>query len=238
MHCLRWALVLFVLPAAAAAGTFVSYNGGFHFTYPETWEQLDYQTADYYINQATGNLDYEAIFATKDSPAVFEGVYVILTLDTSGLMSQPQIDSAVAVVRKSFDRELVDLPLDSLATGLDESMVAYDHDNQLLAVLSDVTEEGGVPRKNLLVQKFYDRGTANFYLYSPDSVMAGSMESLRAILASFSTEEVRQDTGPVKIADIESRKSEGVDPNVILFCGLAVILVGLILVRARQRKKK
>jgi hypothetical protein len=235
---LRLALALvLVLTTSVAAGTFVSYNGGFHFSYPDTWEQVDYQTADYYIKQATGATDYEAVFATKDSPAVFEGVYVILTLDTTGQMSPVQIDSAVGVIRESFERNLVEMPLDSFAAGLTESMVAYDTSAQILAVLSNVTEEGGTPRKNLLAQKFYENGTANFYLYSPDSVLAGSLDAFTQMLSSFSTGEIEDDTTPLKVVDLESRRSSETDPTFILFCGLAVILIGLILVRVRQRKK-
>ena len=227
-----------LLAATAAAETFVSYNGQFHITCPDTWEQVDYRTADYYIQQATGSLQYEAVFAAKDSPKVFEGVYVILTLDTNGALTQTQIDSAVGVVRESMDRPLVNLPLDSFPTGLTLNMVAYDTAHQILAAMSDVTDEGTAPRRNILVQKFYDRGMANFYFYSPDSLLSESLTSFTNMLASFSTDMSTVEKKPVKIADLDARKSSNSDRLVILFVGLAVILVGIIIVRARQRKKK
>lgn len=232
---LAWSL----LPAAAvAAETFVSYNGQFHITYPETWEQVDYQTADYYIRQATGSLNYEAVFAAKESPAVFEGAYVILTLDTSGALEQPQIDSAIGVIRETFGRTLSEMPLASFATGLTEKVVGYDRDLQVVAVLNDVTEEGSVARKNILVQKFYDRGLANFYFYTPDSLLTGSLDVLTEMLASFSVEMDQKDAAPVKVADLESRKSSDSTRNIIMWAGLIVILLCIIMVRVRQRRKK
>jgi hypothetical protein len=237
--CLQLALVLSLfLTAAVLADTFVSYNGKFHITYPQTWEQVDYQTADFYIRQATGSLEYEAVFASKDSPAVFEGVYVILTIDTAGALDQTQIDSATGVILESFGRNLIELPLASFATDLTDAIVGYDRDNQLLAVMSDVTEEGAAPRKNILVQKFYDRGMANFYFYAPDSLLTESMGTFSEMLASFSTGTVQADAEPVKVADIESRKSSDSTNNIIMYAGLFVILLCLILVRLRQRKRR
>ncbi len=237
--CLLSALVLAViLTTAVLADTFISYNGKFNITYPETWEQVDYQTADYYIRQASGGLDYEAVFAAKDSPSVFEGVYVILTVDTSGALDQPQIDSAIGVIMETFGRSLKEMPLASFATDLTETTVGYDPDNQFLAVLSDVTEEGAAPRKNILVQKFYDGGMANFYFYAPDSLLQGGLASFSEMLASFSTGTVRTDTEPVKVADVESRQSSGSSSNVIMYSGLVVILLCIVLVRVRQRRRK
>ena len=236
---LALALLLSLLPAGALfADTFVSFNGQFHITYPETWEQVDYQTADYYIRQATGGLNDESVFAAKDSPSVFEGAYVILTLDTTGALEQAQIDSAIGVIRESFGRNFVSLPLASFATELTDANIGYDRDLQLVAVLSDVTEEGSAPRKNILVQKFYDRGMANFYFYAPDSLLAGGLGALTEILASFSTDMDRKDTVPVKVADIESRRSSDSTRNLALYGGLIVILACIILVRVRQRRKK
>jgi hypothetical protein len=199
---------------------------------------VDYQTADYYIRQATGGFNYESVFAAKDSPAVFEGAYVILTLDTTGALAQAQIDSAIGVIRESFGRNLVAMPLASFASALTDANIGYDRDLQLVAVLSDVTEEGSAPRKNILVQKFYDRGMANFYFYAPDSLLAGGLEAVTEMLASFSTDMDRTDTVPVKVADIESRRSSDSTRNIALFGGLTVILLGIILVRLRQRRKK
>jgi len=237
--CVRLALVLsLILTTAGLAATFTSYNGKFHFTYPDTWEQIDYQTADFYIRQATGAVDYEAVFAAKDSPAVFEGVYVIMTLDTTGELTPQQIDSAVGVVRESFDRELRELPLDSFVGGLTEEIVAYDSTNKILAALSDVSEEGSAPRKNILVQKFYDRGMANFYFYSPDSLLTESLGSLTEMLASFSTDMTQRATEPVKIADLDSEDSFDSTRNVIMWGGLIVILICILMVRVRQRRRK
>ena len=218
-NCLWLALILsLLLVTTASAETFVSYNGKFNITYPDTWEQIDYQTADFYIRQATGDLAYEAVFATKDSPAVFEGTYVILTVDTSGALDQSRIDSAIGVIVESFGRNLAELPLASFATDLSEAVVA--------------------PRKNILVQKFYDRGIANFYFYVPDSLLSEGLGSLSEILASFSTETTRTDTTPVKVADLESRQSSDSTNYVVMYGGLIVILLCLVLVRIRQRRRK
>jgi len=238
-NCLWLALILsLLLVTTASAETFVSYNGKFNITYPDTWEQIDYQTADFYIRQATGDLAYEAVFATKDSPAVFEGTYVILTVDTSGALDQSRIDSAIGVIVESFGRNLAELPLASFATDLSEAVVAYDRDLQIMAAISDITEAGSAPRKNILVQKFYDRGIANFYFYVPDSLLSEGLGSLSEILASFSTETTRTDTTPVKVADLESRQSSDSTNNVVMYGGLIVILLCLVLVRIRQRRRK
>jgi hypothetical protein len=236
---LRLAFLLSLLiVSSVVAETFVSYNGTFNITLPETWEQIDYQTADYYIRQATGNLEYEAVFTAKDSPSVFDGTYVILTIDTTGALDQPRIDSAIGVIVESFGRNLVELPVANFAEELSEAIVGYDRDLQILAVVSDVTEEGSAPRKNVLVQKFYDRGMANFYFYAPDSLLAEDMSSFSELLASFSTEVVRTDTAPVKVADLEAREASDTTSDVILYGGLVVILLCIVLVRVRQRKRK
>ncbi|MCP4684909.1 MAG: hypothetical protein GY867_05600 [bacterium] len=236
---LHLALALtFLLTANGLAETFVSYNGGFHISCPDNWEQVDYQTADYYIRQATGNLNYEAVFAAKDSPSVFEGVYVILTIDTSGSLTQPQIDSAIGVIVQSLGRELKEIKLASLTADLSEEIVGFDSELQTLAAMSDVTEEGGAPRKNVLVQRFYDRGIANFYYYGPDSLLTEGLGSFSEMLTSFSTEEVGSEDADVKVADLESRGSSESTNDLVLYGGLTVILLCLVMVRIRQRKRK
>ena len=84
-----------LLSSGAAADTFVSYNGKFHFSYPEAWVQVDYTTAEYYLTHGNpeNQVDFEAVFSEKQSFVIFQGQYMILTVDTLGPMSAEAVDS-------------------------------------------------------------------------------------------------------------------------------------------------
>ena len=84
--------------ASATAETFVSFNGKFHFSYPDSWAQVDYQTAEFYLTrgEAETEVDFEAVFSERQTFVIFQGQYLILTVDTVGNMTPEKIDSVLA----------------------------------------------------------------------------------------------------------------------------------------------
>ena len=233
------ALFLFGV-ASATAGDFVSFNGKFHITYPENWKQVDYSTADYYIGQAKGELNYEAVFHKEDSLPLFEGSYLILTIDTVGNLTQQQIDSVLDVLTGAFDKQIAESSPEEFLVEANKEVIVYDRENQAVAIISDVTEEEVGPRRNVLAMKFFEQGIANFYFYSPGPSFETCLPEFRAILASFATGTLERSAQaePVRIADIEDDGGSG---TVFAYIPVAVVLaivIGIVVRRRRRRVKQ
>ncbi len=239
-----WVLLLtFVLVTSTAAETqtYVSFKGGFYITYPDDWVQIDYSLVDAYLlrNRAgETTLDYDAAFAMKDSPSLFAGNYLILVVDTVGQLSDGQIDSVLNGLSRSFGEEVKYYPVADFLTDLKSNTPSYDAEAKTVTILNEITEQQQLLKKNLLMMKFYDRGIATFYFYSPDSLFEASKPLFDQIVASLSTENV-EDALPkeeLKVADLEDAESGDEDENdkskkIYLYIGAALVLVIVILIR-------
>ena len=239
-----WLLLLTIVVASSGAAetqTYVSLKGGFYIEYPDDWAQVDYWLVDAYLlrnKMDTAVLDYEAAFAFKDAPHFFSSDYLILTVDTVGELKEWQIDSVLIELVRSFGRRVRHSPTADYLANPEPNLPNYDTLTKTVTILNEVAERQQVLKKNLLMIKFYERGIATFYFYSPDSLFETSKSLFEQIVTSFSTENV-EDALPkeqLKVADLEDAEGVNEDDNkkskkIYLYIGAALVLLIVILIR-------
>ena len=227
-----------LLSSGAAADTFVSYNGKFHFSYPEAWVQVDYTTAEYYLTHGNpeNQVDFEAVFSEKQSFVIFQGQYMILTVDTLGPMSAEAVDSVVTDISSEFNRPVKELSPEEFLSGSLVDTIAFDRANNLIGIESEVAGGDAGPRVNLLVMKLYEHGIANYYFYTPKVEFMASLSTYRDMVTSFSTEALESSNEEVRIADLDDDNDSGMP--VAIYGGLVAVLIAVIASRKRRAKKQ
>jgi phosphotransferase system glucose/maltose/N-acetylglucosamine-specific IIC component len=233
-------LILFVPPSTVFAEEFVSFNGGFHFSYPETWMQIDYMTAEYYLTQGDlkKEVDFEAVFSVKETMVLFQGQYMILTVDTVGSLTSLQIDSVVTSTAAEFKRPVKEVSSEEFLVGSCRDSLLFDRANGLLAAETEVPGDKTGTRTNLLVMKFYERGIANFYFYAPSAEYPLGLPNYRQMVMSFSTENLEEALGrdSVKVADSDG-KTNVTGRYFIMLIGLFVIALAILVARRKRTSK-
>ena len=230
---------LCLLGGGARANTFVSYNGKFHFSFPEAWAQVDYTTAEYYLTRGNPEnaVDFEAVFSERETFTLFQGQYLILTVDTVGPMSPETVDSVLEDISDEFNRPVKELSSEEFLRGSLVDTIAFDRANNLVGIESDVPGGDAGPRVNLLVMKLYEYGIANYYFYAPKVEFLPSLPTYRAMVMSFSTETIESATADeVRVADLEDDGDSGMP--VAIYGGIVVILIAIVASRAKSRAKK
>lgn len=229
-------VAVFFLTAPASAEEFVSLNGGFRIAYPPNWMQVDYRTADHYIQQTGARLAYEAVFMDRAAPSFFEGDYLILTVDTVGELTQQQIDSALAALAEDLGREIAEVTPDEFMADTSGAILTYDRENQAVATVSDVVVGQVRPKKNILVMKFYNKGVANFYFYSAEGDFARALPLYKQIFATFTTESRQRTGGPeeIKVYDPDAR---GVNTTLFVIIGGFLVAAVVIIIIIAQKKR-
>jgi hypothetical protein len=232
------ALILLAQPSTVTADTFVSFNGQFHFSYPDTWMQIDYMTAEYYLTRGKPDqeVDFEAVFSVRETTVLFQGQYLILTVDTVGNLTPEQIDSVVAVTADEFGLPVKEVSSESFLAASSRDSIQYDRASGILAVETEVPGDNTGSRINLLVVKFYERGIANFYFYAPLTEFSLGLPAYREMVASFSTENIGAALGsdPVRVADTDGETNVG--KYLLVFFGLLMIVTVILVVRKRAKK--
>jgi hypothetical protein len=233
------ALTLCLLMGSALAETFVSYNGQFHFSYPNTWTQIDYTTAEFYLTRGdtTQQVDFEAVFCNKETLVLFRDQYLVLTVDTIGALNSGQIDSVLNSLTNEFKRPVKEVTSAAFLLSPDPGSIVLDRAGRRLAMESEVPGDSSGPKINLLVMKFYERGIANFYFYAPVAKYASSLPDFLGMVTSFSTEPLPTSapTEPVKIADLDKEPAQS--RNYTLWFGSPIIVILIILI-VKLRKKR
>jgi len=234
-------LIASLAAPALLAKSYVSLKGGFHIQIPDNWSQLDYKTVDAFLyrNRADrATMDYEAAFTVDDLVPFYASSYLILDVDTTGDFSNKQIDSVLDVLAATFDEKVKYAPVSDLMLNLKSNAPTYDEEHRVVTIVNDVSMPDQSPKKNLLVMKFYNRGIASFYFYSPDSLFADSREMFLRVANSLSTENVEAalPKEKIKIVDVASNQDESspVGTYAALGCSVAVILI---IVAARRRRR-
>ena len=229
-----------LLGSGAAADTFVSYNGKFHFTYPETWVQVDYTTAEYYLTHGDpeNEVDFEAVFSEKQTFVIFQGQYLILTVDTVGPGTTELVDSVLKELSDEFSRPIKEVSPEEFLSGSLTDTIAFDRTNNLVSIQTEVAGRDAGPRVSLLVMKFYEHGIANYYFYAPKVEFFPSLSTYRDMAMSFSTEAVEKaPADEVRVADLEDDDDDTGMP-VAVYGGLAAVLIAIVALRMRSRAKK
>jgi len=233
------ACLVALLPGSSAAENYVSLNGEFYITYPESWYQVDYNTVDYYLSSGQANREsfqYEAVFAERQAVPFHNGNYLILTLDPVGKLENWQIDSILTDLDSTFGESKQYFPSGNLQTDLKTNTVYYDRANKTITMLNEIADEDQVIKKNIWLMKIYDKGIANFYFYSPDSVYETGKAVFSGIVASFSTENLEQamPREDLKIADVDRDGGGfGTTHVIILLVVLIVIIFVIYIIRKR-----
>ena len=229
-----------MLPFAAAdvsAKDFKSFNGGFKITLPESWKQVDYQTADYHLSQSGADLDYEAVFNDGSEEAMFGNQYLILTVDTVGTMTAAQVDSLITTLEGEFDKKSLRIGDEQYISEAHPDVIAYDTVNNVISVVSTLADESG-SRKNLLAMKIYDKGVANFYFYSPAEIFDEGLPAFRSVLASFTTDMTSNsaDAQPVKIAKLDNEDGLSTSSMLIILGSIVIVVIAIVAVSRKKRR--
>ncbi|MCK4631616.1 MAG: hypothetical protein KAT79_00025 [candidate division Zixibacteria bacterium] len=240
------AILLTILIASLAAPglsakSYVSLKGGFHIQIPDNWSQLDYNTVDAFLyrNRADrATMSYEAAFTVNDLVPFYTSTYLILDVDTAGNFSNEQVDSVLNVLAATFGKKTQYAPVSDLILNLKSNTPTYDAEQRVVTIVNDVNIPDQAPKKNLLIMKFYDRGIASFYFYSPDSLFQNSREMFLRVANSLSTENIEAalPKEELKIVDVASEQEESSSIGIYsaLGCSVAVILI---IVAARRRRR-
>ncbi len=240
-------LLMMIGSSVVLAENYVSWTGNFYISLPDDWEQIDYQTVDVFLisNQAGLDvLDYDAAFAPSSSIPFFAGNYMILTVDTVGELTRTQIDSVLNLMSKTFGRDVKYYPVADFLSDLKSNAPSYDADKKLITVVSDIVQKEQVTKKLMYMTKFYERGLATFYFYSPDSLFDQSKDIFKDIVQSFSTEDIEAAAGhqEVRVADLDSKETaedkEDEDSLPIVTYLAPIVLIMIIIIAARKKRGK
>lgn len=242
--------IMLVGAVTVSAKNYVSWTGGFYIEIPDDWEQIDYQTVDAFLisNQAGRDvLNYDAAFAPLASVPFFVGNYLIVTVDTVGQLSKTQIDSVLGVMGATFGKDVKYYPVADFLSDMKSNAPTYDAEKKLATVISDIVRGDKVAKKLMLMTRFYEKGLATFYYYSPDSLFEQSKHVVSEIVQSFSTEDLEAAAGKteVRVADVDVDHDDdpGSDDGSISsstwvpFVGIVVVLIVIIARRKKSRQE-
>ncbi len=248
VSCLAAGLLAALLAPAiaptAVAKSFVSFNGKFHITYPDTWEQIDYRSVDFHLSQSNSNpelFQYEAVFSPASERPFYEQSYLLLTVDTMGELIGGERDSAIASISRGFSGKVDSLISGDLFADLRPDTPKYDPRSRMLAVQTEIHEGRVTVKRNLLVIRFYEQGLANFYFYAPDSLWQKALPEFAQIARSF-TVGAPQAAAPkesVKVANLEKEDSTASKPRSWLPFGSAfIVIIIAVMVAVRRRRRR
>ncbi len=239
---LTLSMIFLAAVGLVASVNYVSLNGEFYITYPDDWYQVDYNTVDYYLSSIQANREsyqYEAVFAERKSIPFHTGNYLILTLEKVGKLDNRQVDSILADLDSVFAEGRKHFPSGNLLSDLKPNILYYDRANSTITLLSEMTDDNQILKKNIWVMKLYDKGIANFYFYSPDSVYEASKTVFNDIVSSFSTENIGQ-AMPKEQLKISNTGNKGIgsNPGLIITLTATLIVIIILVVYIRRRRKQ
>ncbi len=240
--------MLFGVAAASASTNYVCWRGGFYFSYPDFYRQVDYNLVDSYLqNRGIGRsaLNYEVVLADSTADPFFSGEYLILSFTPLDSLGQKQIDSVLAYYRHGFETGIRHAPLATFLENLPRSIPYYDAALKTITFANDIGADSSTMRRGIVIEKMFDKGIATFYFYAPDSLFQKrTVGDIGDIIRSFSTENLEEAAKgePIKVADLsdvdltpdEFEKDRSPFP---WFYVIAALIVLVILVFAVKRRK-
>lgn len=234
-------LCLLLFCTIVSAKNYVSLSGRFYVDIPEEWEKVDFKIVDEYLQRNNVGLEgfyYDAVFAPKSNEPFYHGNYLIITYEIKNELDDGQIDSVLNEISRVFGNDLKYFPAADYLTDLKSNTPVYDKDQKVAFVVNDLTQKDESFKKNLLFYKFYHRGIAKFYFYSPDSLFQESKPIFEKIISSFSGKNIEEALPEehLKVADIETPDEDDNSNSswIPIMCALIVV----ILVVARKKKKQ
>ena len=234
-------LCLLLIFSVVSAKNYVSLSGRFYVDIPEEWEKVDFKIVDEYLQRNNVGLEgfyYDAVFAPKSNEPFYHGNYLIITYEIKNELNDDQIDSVLNEISRVFGNDVKYFPAADYLTNLSSNTPVYDKNQKVAYVINDVTQKSESFKKNLLFYKFYHRGIAKFYFYSPDSLFQESKHIFEKIISSFSDKNIEEalPKEDVKIADIDTPKEDDSSNSswIAIFIALIVVIIAI----ARKKKKQ
>lgn len=236
--------VILSLTSVAPAKNFISFNGQFYLTYPDSWEQIDFRSVDYFLTQNNPNpalLAYEVVLAPISTRPFYEEPYLLLTFDKIGELIGATRDSALASIASGFSAQIDSVGRNELVGKIKPDAPLYVSEDRMLAVQTDIHEGRTITRRNLLVVRFSQVGLTSFYFYAPDSMWAAALPVFVQIAQSFTpgTQPPNMTPETLKVADLskEDSTSPGIRRYWPIPSGLIVILIVIMAARRRRRRQ-
>lgn len=241
-------VVIFLIAAGSGtlqAENFVSWDGGYYFSYPDHWKKIDYRTVDAFLLNQSDNreiLNYEVVLADTISRPFSSGEYMIVTHTASGNDKQQIVDSLLENYRGSFRTGVRHATLTDFMKNRPRDIPYWDKNLAVMAVASNIKRDGKIIKGNLVLTKVYQGGLVEFYLYAPDSVFEATIDLSKALMESFSTEnlDAAAPKEDVKVANLPepSKASDDDDENSIPpVLWIVPIMIIIVIVIIRRRKK-
>lgn len=236
-------IVLLGLTALAADQKYISFEGEFSIDYPDNWRQVDHRIVDAFLlrnDAGQSALAYEAVFGPLGYSPFWQGPYFILSVEAGEAYSDQQIDSVLKKMSRTFGKGVKYFPVADFMTDMESNSPVFDSAQRIITVASDIVEKGELLKRHVMVMKFFEKGLANFYFYSPDSLFDSSSAVLEGVLASFVHGNVDSMLAPesLEVVDADDIKddSNGIfGLPVAVFAGLVVVFI---VVMSRRKKKK
>ena len=238
-------LLMVTIATAQESGltTYYSSNGEFAISYPDSWDQVDYNTVDYFLVNSKASqqaLNYDAVFSLKDTVPFHKGPYLILSIDTVGNLNQAEIDSLLTQLSETFGKGIKYFPTGDYLADLESQAPNWDREKKQISIRTNITEQYKIVKRNLWVMQLYDRGIANFYFFTPDSLFEQNLPGFQQIVSSFTTENLENviPKQQLKLADIKDSPDLDDESDSLKVFGLPVgVVVVLIIIIARRRRR-
>jgi hypothetical protein len=162
---------------------------------------------------------------------------MIITLDSTSELSLDQRDSTAKAVASDLGKRLVQVDkADFLTQPLGDGAV-YCPELRTLAILSVAHPGTPEERLNVLALRFFERGAAYFFLYSPEATIAAAQTDLLSVLQSFTTDDLTvRATEPIRVADIKDDDKKN-NPTPVVGGALVIIIAAIVIARKRRARK-
>jgi hypothetical protein len=221
--------------------TFISFNGKFYIHFPSRWRQVDYQTVDYYQQQAGQIMEYEAVFAPPDASPFFQRDYFVLQADTVGPLMGDAIEPFLSMIERNSSVKIDRQESINLSTELVVDGIIYDKSNQVLWSLTQIRDRDNVLKRTLVAEKLYERGIARFIFYTPESEYLSLVPTFTQVVKSFGSEnyEAKIPKTEVVVADTTAmNKGKNSKTSYVLPIAVAAAIIVSIVVAQRKKKSK
>lgn len=243
--CIALVIILSVLVLTVAAKEYISFNGGFYITYPDSWAQIDYQTVDIFLSRNDADSTayrYEAVLAAK-AEKFFNDDYLIIRIDSIAHMSDRKRDSVLNYHSLMYESPVKYMAMDDIIKNIKPEIPYHDRATNSTVIYRPISIPDGKDKFNLIFFRFTDYGLVKFFFYSANDEFDTKKIEFSKIFNSFSTEniEAKLKGDEVKIADIDTKREskKEKDTNFFFLPGIGgFFIIILIIIIARKRRKK
>lgn len=252
-------VAILISSGLASAENYVNFKGGFYFQIPEGWDKVDYRVVDYYLSYSDTSrevLNYEAVYAPLANARYMDQVYVVVTFDSLGTLSNRESDSILSAIASSYSRDIFDAPIVQMMTDLVPGKPRINRDQKAVSIMVDMAYNPESKKKLWQYMRLNDVGLISLYFYSPDSLFEEAKPVFDGIVSSLSFENLRQaasDANAVftevgRVSEIDDEPIDWDDDGkglfgsgslsqILVIAVIAIVIFGLIWNFVIRRKK-